>query len=68
MNKICSPTPVKREYELGEISGVRARRHPFRENGDYISGYMDPRELLDQLKSFQWPKRWARCDAKRSRL
>ena len=57
MNKICSPTPVKREYELGENIGVRGTPAIVTENGDYISGYMEPRELLDQLKEFQVAKR-----------
>jgi thiol:disulfide interchange protein DsbC len=57
MNKICAPTPVKREYELGENIGVRGTPAIFTENGDYISGYMEPRELLDQLKEMQVAKR-----------
>ncbi len=57
MNKICAPTPVKREYELGESIGVRGTPAIITENGDYISGYMEPRELLDQLKEFQVAKR-----------
>jgi thiol:disulfide interchange protein DsbC len=57
MNKICAPTPVKREYELGENIGVRGTPAIVTENGDYISGYMEPRELLDQLKEFQVAKR-----------
>jgi thiol:disulfide interchange protein DsbC len=57
MNKICAPTPVKREYELGENIGVRGTPAIVTENGDYIAGYMEPRELLDQLKEFQVAKR-----------
>ena len=57
MNKICAPTPVKREYELGENIGVRGTPAIISEKGDYISGYMEPRELLDQLKEFQVAKR-----------
>ncbi|MEO7208783.1 MAG: DsbC family protein [Steroidobacteraceae bacterium] len=57
MNKVCAPTPVKREYELGENLGVRGTPAIITENGDYISGYMEPRELLDQLKEFQVAKR-----------
>jgi thiol:disulfide interchange protein DsbC len=53
MNKICSPTPVKREYELGESIGVRGTPAIVTENGDYIAGYMEPRDLFDQLKEFQ---------------
>ena len=57
MNKVCAPTPVKREYELGENIGVRGTPAIITENGDYISGYLEPRELLDQLKEFQVAKR-----------
>jgi thiol:disulfide interchange protein DsbC len=57
MNKICAPTPVKREYELGESIGVRGTPAIVTENGDYISGYMDPRELVAQLKELQVAKR-----------
>ena len=57
MNKICAPTPVKREYELGENIGVRGTPAIFTERGDYISGYMEPHELLDQLKELQVAKR-----------
>jgi thiol:disulfide interchange protein DsbC len=57
MNKICAPTPVKREYELGENIGVRGTPAIITEKGDYISGYMEPRELLDQLREFQVAKR-----------
>jgi thiol:disulfide interchange protein DsbC len=57
MNKVCAPTPVKREYELGESIGVRGTPAIITEKGDYISGYMEPHELLDQLKEFQVAKR-----------
>lgn len=57
MNKICAPTPVKREYELGENIGVRGTPAIITESGEYISGYMEPRELLDQLKESQVAKR-----------
>jgi thiol:disulfide interchange protein DsbC len=57
MNKICAPTPVKREYELGENIGVRGTPAIVTENGDYINGYMEPRELVEQLKELQVAKR-----------
>src|SRR5277367_1128043 len=57
MNKVCSPTPVKREYELGENIGVRGTPAIVTESGDYISGYMPPRELVEQLKELQLAKR-----------
>ncbi|HEY0801024.1 MAG TPA: DsbC family protein, partial [Steroidobacteraceae bacterium] len=53
MNKICAPTPVKREYELGENIGVRGTPAIVTEDGDYINGYMEPRELIEQLKELQ---------------
>ena len=57
MNKVCAPTPVKREFELGENIGVRGTPAIFTERGDYISGYMEPHELLDQLKESRVAKR-----------
>jgi thiol:disulfide interchange protein DsbC len=57
MTKVCAVTPVKREYELGQNLGVRGTPAIFSENGDYISGYMEPRELLAQLKEYQLAKR-----------
>ena len=57
MNRTCSPTPVKREYELGESLGVRGTPAIVTENGDYISGYLPPRELVEQLKELQVAKR-----------
>lgn len=57
MNKICAPTPVRREYELGESIGVRGTPAIVTENGDYISGYMEPYELIAQLKQLQLAKR-----------
>jgi thiol:disulfide interchange protein DsbC len=57
MNRTCSPTPVKREYELGQTLGVRGTPAIVTENGDYISGYMPPRELVEELKELQVAKR-----------
>ena len=57
MNRTCAPTPVKREYELGENVGVRGTPAIFTENGDYLSGYMPPQELVQQLKELQVAKR-----------
>jgi thiol:disulfide interchange protein DsbC len=57
MNRTCSPTPVKREYELGESIGVRGTPAIVTENGDYISGYIPPHELVEQLKELQVAKR-----------
>jgi thiol:disulfide interchange protein DsbC len=57
MNRTCSPTPVKREYELGQSLGIRGTPAIITENGDFISGYMPPRELLAELKELQVAKR-----------
>jgi thiol:disulfide interchange protein DsbC len=53
MNKTCTPTPVAREYELGESLGVRGTPAMFSEYGDYINGYVPPQELVQQLKELQ---------------
>jgi thiol:disulfide interchange protein DsbC len=57
LNKTCPVTPVAREYALGENLGVRGTPAIFTDNGDYIAGYMEPRDLLAQLKEFQVAKR-----------
>jgi thiol:disulfide interchange protein DsbC len=57
MNVTCGATPVKREYELGQSIGVRGTPAIVTENGDYIAGYMPPRELVAQLKDLQVAKR-----------
>jgi len=57
MNKTCTPTPVAREYELGENLGVRGTPAMFSEYGDYIAGYVPPQQLVQQLKELQMAKR-----------
>ena len=57
MNKICDATPVAREYALGQSIGVRGTPAILTENGDYISGYMPPRDLVQQIKELQLAKR-----------
>jgi thiol:disulfide interchange protein DsbC len=57
MNKICDANPVAREYALGQGIGVRGTPAILTENGDYIAGYMPPRELLQQIKDLQLAKR-----------
>jgi len=57
MNKTCDATPVAREYALGQGIGVRGTPAILTENGDYIAGYMPPRELLQQIKDLQLAKR-----------
>ena len=53
MNKICTPTPVAREFELGESLGVRGTPAMYSEYGDFINGYVPPLELVQQLKELQ---------------
>jgi thiol:disulfide interchange protein DsbC len=57
MSKTCGATPVAREYALGQSIGVRGTPAIITEKGDYLSGYMPPRELLQQLKDTQLAKR-----------
>ena len=57
MTKTCDATPVAREYALGQSIGVRGTPAMVTERGDYIAGYMPPRELVQQLKDLQLAKR-----------
>jgi thiol:disulfide interchange protein DsbC len=52
-SKTCGPTPVAREYALGQSIGVQGTPAIVTENGDYISGYMAPHELVEELKQLQ---------------
>jgi thiol:disulfide interchange protein DsbC len=57
LNKACSVNPVKREYDLGTSIGVRGTPAILTDSGEYIPGYMPPRELLEQIKQLQVAKR-----------
>lgn len=57
MNKTCGPTPVAREYALGQSIGVRGTPAIVTESGDFLNGYMPPRELLQAIKETQVAKR-----------
>ncbi len=57
MTKTCGPTPVAREYALGQSIGVRGTPAILTENGDYIAGYMPPNELVQQIKELQLARR-----------
>ncbi|HMK86562.1 MAG TPA: DsbC family protein [Steroidobacteraceae bacterium] len=57
MNKTCGPTPVAREYALGESIGVRGTPAIVTENGQFINGYMPPKELLQAIKQTQLAQR-----------
>jgi thiol:disulfide interchange protein DsbC len=54
--KSCGPTPVQRDYELGQSIGVRGTPAMITENGDYLPGYLPPQELVQKLKELQSPK------------
>lgn len=55
-SKICSPTPVAREYALGQSIGVQGTPTIVTENGTSINGYLPPQELAKELKELQGPK------------
>jgi len=57
MSKTCDSNPVAREYALGQSIGVHGTPAIVTEKGDYIAGYMPPRELAQQLKDLQLAKR-----------
>jgi thiol:disulfide interchange protein DsbC len=45
----CGATPIAKQYELGENLGIRGTPAIFTANGDYIGGYLPPKELVKQL-------------------
>jgi thiol:disulfide interchange protein DsbC len=45
----CGATPVAKQYEVGELMGVRGTPAIFSMNGDYLGGYLPPDELAQQL-------------------
>jgi thiol:disulfide interchange protein DsbC len=57
MNKTCGPTPVDREFQLGQSLGVRGTPAILTDNGDFINGYLPPKELLQTIKDLQLAKR-----------
>jgi thiol:disulfide interchange protein DsbC len=57
LSKACATTPVAREYALGQSIGVRGTPAIVTEKGDYIEGYMPPRDLVQQIKELQLAKR-----------
>ncbi len=52
-SKKCAANPVAREYELGQSLGVRGTPTIITENGGYISGYLPPHDLLQEVKDLQ---------------
>jgi thiol:disulfide interchange protein DsbC len=57
MNKTCGATPVAREYALGQSVGVRGTPAIITESGDFINGYMPPKDLLQAIKQLQVAQR-----------
>ena len=57
MNKTCGPTPVAREYALGQSLGLHGTPAIVTESGDFINGYMPPRDLLQAIKQLQVAQR-----------
>ena len=51
--RICSPTPVAREYALGREIGVRGTPAIITQSGRYIDGYLPPRELVQEIRALQ---------------
>jgi thiol:disulfide interchange protein DsbC len=56
LSKTCGPTPVAREYALGQSIGVRGTPAIVTESGDYINGYMAPHDLVEEIKALQSAK------------
>jgi thiol:disulfide interchange protein DsbC len=57
LSKTCDANPVAREYALGQNIGVRGTPAIVTERGDYLAGYMPPKELVQQLQELQLAKR-----------
>ena len=57
LSKACATTPVAREYALGRSIGVRGTPAIVTEKGDYIEGYLPPRELVQHIQELQLAKR-----------
>jgi thiol:disulfide interchange protein DsbC len=53
LSKTCGPTPVAREYAVGQSIGVRGTPAIVTENGGYINGYMPPADLFQEIKDLQ---------------
>jgi len=53
LSKICTPNPVARDYALGQAIGVRGTPAIVTEAGQYIDGYLPPRELVQEIQALQ---------------
>lgn len=49
----CGATPVAKQYATGEELGVRGTPAIFTPGGDYIGGYLPPKELVKQLEELE---------------
>ena len=49
--KPCSPTPVAKDYRLGEELGVQCTPSIVLANGEMLPGYVPPAMLVDHLKT-----------------
>lgn len=49
----CGATPVAKQYELGEEMGVQGTPAIFTVSGDYIGGYLPPKEMVRQLEELK---------------
>jgi thiol:disulfide interchange protein DsbC len=68
MNKTCGPSPVAREYQLGQSIGVRGTPAIVTDGGDFIDGYMPPHELVQAIKQLQMAQRETGAGGGRSEL
>jgi thiol:disulfide interchange protein DsbC len=49
----CGPTPIARQYQVGERLNIRGTPGIYTSSGDYIAGYLPPAKLVEQIKSYQ---------------
>jgi len=52
-SKKCGPTPVARQYEIGEKLNIHGTPGIYTANGSYIAGYLPPAKLVEQIKAYQ---------------
>ncbi len=55
-SKTCGPTPVAREYALGQTIGVQGTPAIVTEGGDLLNGYLPPQDLVKELKELRATK------------
>jgi len=52
-SKNCGTTAVAKQFELGERLGVRGTPAIFTMSGEYIGGYLPPKEMLKRLEELE---------------